>query len=202
MSANQRWPPKRRTWVSLRRWSSWRNPPPPWSPPPRRPTPPSPWTWWSMSESRYSVQTALHRYMNVNQVFISICVFSDCVALLSALPDPLQLPADVQGGVHAQAALPGPGLLLQPWRAGRPPDRSPPGRRILPPAFLHPVGPAHPQAPQQRFCSARLSILKDKTLAVLKLISDPACSPMSHGCDLMLTACVCVRSHSALQSLF
>ena len=53
LPANQLWCPRRRTWVILTRWSSWRNPPPPWFPLPRRPTPPSLWTWWSTSESRY-----------------------------------------------------------------------------------------------------------------------------------------------------
>lgn len=49
----QLWLPRRRTWVSLIRWSSWRNPPPPWCPLPHRPTPPSLWMLSSTSESRY-----------------------------------------------------------------------------------------------------------------------------------------------------
>lgn len=34
------------------------------------------------------------------------------VSVLTALSDPLQLPADVQGGVYAQTALFGPGLFF------------------------------------------------------------------------------------------
>lgn len=66
-----------------------------------------------------------------------------------AISDPLQLPAHVQGGVHAQAALPRSGLLVQPRRIGDAGRSSP--RRRTPPALLHPAGPARPQAaPQQR----------------------------------------------------
>lgn len=60
----------------------------------------------------------------------------------TALSDPLQLPAHVQGGVHAQAALSGSGLLLQPRRAGDA-GRSPPRRRITP-AILHPARATRP----------------------------------------------------------
>lgn len=66
-----------------------------------------------------------------------------------AVSDPLQLPAHVQGGVHAQAALPRSGLLVQPRRTGDAGSSSP--RRRTPPALLHPAGPARPKAaPQQR----------------------------------------------------
>lgn len=41
-----------------------------------------------------------------------ILVYENICLLFPALSDPLQLPANVQGGVYAQTALVRPGLLL------------------------------------------------------------------------------------------